>query len=109
MRKIIWYAAASVLCTLAYAGNADSTRPVADNAKPDAALTLSAGSVAAGIGYMWRHGQLKTADRSHLFSIKRVSVLDVGATGFDATGSVYNLSSLADFSLITSRRRRESP
>ena len=54
--------------------------------------------MAAGIGYTWGHGELKTADQSHKFSIKGVSVVDVGATGFDATGSVYNLKSLADFS-----------
>ena len=98
MRKIISFAASSVLCTLAYAANADSTSPVADNAKAAGAITLSGGSVAAGIGYTWGHGELKTTDQSHKFSIKGVSGVDVGATGFDATGNVYNLKSLADFS-----------
>ena len=41
MRKIICFAVSSMLCTLAYAGNADSNSSVADNAKPDAAITLS--------------------------------------------------------------------
>jgi hypothetical protein len=98
MRKIISFAASFIFCTMAYAGNADSTSPVADNAKPDGAITLSGGSVAAGIGYTWGHGELKTTDQSHKFSIKGVSIVDVGATRFDATGNVYNLKSLADFS-----------
>jgi hypothetical protein len=98
MRKFISFASSLVICTMAYAGKADSTAPVADNAKPDGAITLSGGSVAAAIGYTWGHGELKTTDQSHKFSIKGVSVVDVGATGFDATGSVYNLKSLADFS-----------
>jgi hypothetical protein len=98
MRKFISFAASLIFCSLAHAGNADSTSPVADNAKPDGAITLSGGSVAAGIGYTWGHGELKTSDQAHRFSIKGVSVVDVGAAGFDATGNVYNLESLADFS-----------
>jgi hypothetical protein len=98
MRSIIWLAACLSLCAVAYAGDADSTKPVPDNAKPDATVTLSGGSFAAGIGYSWGHGELKTSDQSQKFSIKGISVLDVGATGFDANGSVYNLESPADFS-----------
>ena len=98
MRSMIWLAACLSLCAVAYAGDADSTNPVPDNAKPDATVTLSGGSVAAGIGYTWGHGELKTSDQSQKFSIKGVSVVDVGATGFDAHGNVYNLKTLADFS-----------
>jgi hypothetical protein len=43
MRKIISFAASFV--------NTDSTSPVAENAKPDRAVTVSGGSVAARIGY----------------------------------------------------------
>jgi hypothetical protein len=98
MRSMIWLPVLLSLCTAAYAGNADSTNPVPDNAKPDGTLTLSGGSVAVGIGYTWGHGELKTSDQSQKFSIKGISVVDVGATGFDARGNVYNLKTLADFS-----------
>jgi hypothetical protein len=47
---------------------------------------------------IWGHGELKTAGGSQRFAIKGISVVDVGATGFDASGNVYNLKSLADFS-----------
>jgi hypothetical protein len=98
MRSMIWLAACLSLCGLANAGDVDSTSPVAESAKPDGTVTLSGGSVAAGIGYTWGHGELKTSDQSQKFSIKGISVVDVGATGFDAKGNVYNLKSLADFS-----------
>jgi hypothetical protein len=98
MRSMIWLAACLSLWAVAYAGNADSTNPVPDNAKPDGTVTLSGGSVAVGIGYTWGHGELKTSDQSQKFTIKGISVVDVGATGFDARGNVYNLKTLADFS-----------
>ena len=98
MRRMTVLATCLTVWTAVNAGNTGSASPVPDNAKPDATVTLSGGSVAAGIGYTWGHGELKTADQSSKFSIKGVSVVDVGATGFDASGDVYNLKTLADFS-----------
>jgi hypothetical protein len=98
MRNLIAsLAACTLLCGAAYAGEADSSAPVGDDAQPDGAVTLSGGSVAAGIGYTWGHGELKYHEGSHQFSIKGVSVVDVGATNFTAAGNVYNLGKLADF------------
>jgi hypothetical protein len=90
--------ACTLLCTAAYAGDADSSAPVADNAKPDATVTLKGGSVAAGIGYTWGHGDLNYRSSPHEFSIKGVSIVDVGAANFTAAGQVYNLKKLSDFS-----------
>ncbi|MDB6090159.1 MAG: hypothetical protein JWN85_2943 [Gammaproteobacteria bacterium] len=98
MRNIIVsFAACTLLCGAAYAGDAGSSAPVRDDATPDGAVTLSGGSVAAGIGYTWGHGVLRYHEGSRQFSIKGVSVVDVGATNFTAAGDVYNLSKLADF------------
>lgn len=98
MRKMMIYMAVSTLLgAAAYAGDADSTAPVADNASPDATVSLKGGSVAAGIGYTWGHGELKYRDASHRFSIKGVSLVDVGATDYTAAGNVYNLKDLSDF------------
>jgi hypothetical protein len=97
MRSMIWLAVLLSLCTVASAGNTDSTNPVPDNTKPDGTLTLSGGSVAVGIGYTWGHGELKTSDQTQKFTIKGISVVDVGATGFDARGTVYSLKTLTDF------------
>jgi hypothetical protein len=90
-------AACTLLCGAAYAGGADSSAPVGDDANPDGTVTLSGGSVAAGIGYTWGHGDLKYHESTHQFSINGVSVVDVGATNFTAAGDVYNLGKLADF------------
>jgi hypothetical protein len=89
--------ALALLSTGAYAGDAGSSASVADEAHPDATVTLKGGSVAAGIGYTWGHGELTYQESSHQFSIKGVSVIDVGATDFTAAGTVYHLKDLADF------------
>ena len=97
-RMMVSLAACTLLSTAAYAGDSDSSAPVAADAQPDATLTLKGGSIAAGIGYTWGHGDLEYHRSSRRFSIKGVSIVDVGATNFSASGQVYNLKKLADFS-----------
>lgn len=94
---MISLAAGTLLFAAAYVGAADSPAPVADDATPDATLTLNGGSVAVGIGYTWGHGDLAYQHGSRPFSISGVSVVDVGATNFSATGNVYHLTQLSDF------------
>ena len=98
MRKL---ALPLVICALisgaALAENTESTVPVAADAQPDATVNLKAGSIAAGIGYTWGHGDLSYGGDSHEFSISGVSIVDVGATNITATGVVYNLKTLSDF------------
>jgi hypothetical protein len=100
MRSMMFsLAACTLLCAAAYAADADSSAPVvADDAKPDATVTLKGGSVAAGIGYTWGHGELNYGKKLREFSIKGVSIVDVGAANFTAAGQVYNLEKLSDFS-----------
>jgi len=95
---IISLAASTLLSAAVYASDASSAPPVADSDAPDATLTLKGGSVAAGIGYSWGHGNLEYGKDSHSFSIHGVSIVDVGATSLSASGNVYHLSKLADFS-----------
>lgn len=98
MRNIIVsLAACTLFCAASYASESNSSTPVAENATPDGTVTLKGGSVAAGIGYTWGNGELKYRDASHQFTIKGVSIVDVGATNYTATGSVYNLRHLSDF------------
>ena len=98
MRNMMFSAVAfAVLCGAAYAGDDNSSAPVPDDAKPDATVTLKGGSVAAGVGYTWGHGELNYGKSSHQFSIHGVSVVDVGATDFTAVGNVYHLTKLSDF------------
>jgi hypothetical protein len=94
---IVSLVAGIVLYTAAYAGAAE-TAPVANEAQPDATVTLKGGSVAAGVGYTWGHGELRYGDSTRPFSIKGVSIVDVGATDFTAKGNVYHLKNISEFS-----------
>ena len=95
---IVSLAACALLSAAVYAADSEKSAPVAEDAKPDATLTLKGGSVAAGIGFTWGHGDLEYKESSHRFTIKGVSIVDVGATDFTASGHVYNLKNLEDFS-----------
>jgi len=66
-------------------------------ADPDATLTLSSGSVAAGIGYSWGGGTLTFGGKTYPFKVDGISVGTVGITRADATANVYNLKALEDF------------
>jgi hypothetical protein len=65
--------------------------------KPDATLKLSEGSVAAGIGWSWGNGTLTFKGKRYPFKVEGLSVGDVGVTKASATGKVYNLKKLEDF------------
>jgi hypothetical protein len=60
-RMFVSLAACTLLSAAAYAGDPDSSGSVAEDAQPDATLTLKGGSVAAGIGYTWGNGELEYA------------------------------------------------
>jgi len=71
--------------------------PVFVKGAPDGSVKLTGGAVAAGIGYVWGHGELNYDGKSHPFKISGLSIVDVGAASINATGHVYNLKNLADF------------
>ena len=85
------------LMAIALLGVAVSMAVAADEKKPDATLKLSTGSVAAGIGFSWGSGTLTYNGKDHEFSVKGLSVGDVGITKAEASGKVYGLKSLKDF------------
>ncbi|HYZ33610.1 MAG TPA: EipA family protein [Crenalkalicoccus sp.] len=96
-------AAATALPIILAAAGLASALPTAGLAQspggaPDGTVTLSGGSVAAGIGFTWGSGTLVFQGRQHQFSVRGLSVVAVGATDFTATGAVYNLQRLQDFS-----------
>lgn len=91
-------AACALLSGASFANTAETeTTAVADEAQPDAEITLKGGSVAAGVGYTWGQGELTARDGSHAFSIKGISLVDVGASNFAAKGVVYHLANVKDF------------
>lgn len=81
----------------AFAAEADRSTSSASTEQPDGTLQLDAGSVAAGIGFVWGHGNLNYQNVERPFTISGVSVVDVGAASISATGEVYHLANIKDF------------
>jgi len=64
---------------------------------PDATVSFSSGSVAAGIGFSWGSGTLRYRGKSYPIKVDGLSVGSVGITRATATGNVYHLKKLEDF------------
>lgn len=90
----------SLMATLfaSTAAMAAGDAPVAEGSIPSGYFWFSGGSVAVGIGYTWGHGTLyySKEDKQYPFKLSGISIVDVGAAGFDAQGEVYNLTNPAD-------------
>ncbi len=71
---------------------------VAQGGTSDATLTLSEGSVAAGIGFSWGKGTLSYGGKTYPVKVQGLSVGEVGVTRATAKGDVSNLARLEDFS-----------
>jgi hypothetical protein len=69
---------------------------VAADKAPDATIRLSEGSVAAGIGWSWGHGELNFEGKTYRVKVEGLAVAEVGVTKAEATGNVYNLKSADD-------------
>jgi hypothetical protein len=66
--------------------------------QPDATLTLHTVSMADGVGYSWGGGVLTFQGKAYPFRIEGISVGDMGISRAEATGNVYNLTKIEDFS-----------
>ncbi|MGE5414325.1 MAG: hypothetical protein ACM3NW_09130 [Syntrophomonadaceae bacterium] len=89
-RWTLWLA---VLGTVAFLMGAPA---VADDKTPDGTIRLSEGSVAAGIGWSWGHGEISFQGQTYRVKIEGLAVAEVGITKAEATGNVYNLKSIDD-------------
>ena len=70
---------------------------VAKDVKPSATVSIKSTSVAIGIGVQWGDGVLSFKDKEYKFKVEGLSVIDVGVTKIEATGTVYHLDNAADF------------
>ena len=91
-RMAIWLVAVGSLVSL-LAGLA-----LAQAKKPDATVTMSEGTVAVGIGFSWGKGTLSFKGKSYPLKVEGLSVGEVGIDRATATGDVFNLKKLEDFS-----------
>jgi len=65
--------------------------------EPSATVSVESTSVAIGVGVEWGHGTLKFQGKEYKFSIKGLSVIDLGVSSISATGNVYKLKKVSDF------------
>jgi hypothetical protein len=87
----------SILIVPAIAAFIVVSAPAIADEKPDAKITFSGGSIAAGIGYTWGSGTLFFNERSYPFTVQGLSVIDIGIAKIDGAGDVYNLKDVKAF------------
>ena len=75
-----------------------SKSAVAENPSiPLGTINFTTGSMAAGIGWTWGSGVMTFKGVKHKFTIKGLSVSDVGITKADASGIVADMIKLENF------------
>jgi hypothetical protein len=89
-RAWVWMAMAALVCVSGVATAADE--------KPSGTVTIESKSVALGVGVSWGDGKLQYKGKTHTFSVKGLSVLDLGVSKVSARGKVYHLNKVEDFS-----------
>ncbi len=90
-------AAASLALVLSASLPAAAQDPLV-NSPVDATLVMRAKGAAVGVGYTWGNGTLVYHHHQYPFTVKGISVADVGFSSVTSRGRVYHLSHLADFS-----------
>ena len=75
-----------------------SALAIAQDGPPSGKVWLESTSVALGIGVSWGDGKLTVQGKDHVFTVKGLSVVDLGMSKITATGEVFNLKKVADFS-----------
>jgi hypothetical protein len=97
MRVLMLMATLVLITGGVFADDGTNTPVVANGAAPDGRVSLSATSVAAGIGWVWGNGKLQFKGQESSFKISGLSVVDAGVASITASGEVYNLTRLQDF------------
>ncbi len=92
MKRFAWFTVAALTVFVCLSGLA-----MAQQKTPDATLTMSEGQVAVGIGFSWGKGVLTYKGKEYPFTVKGLSVVDVGITKATSAGKVYNLKKIEDF------------
>jgi hypothetical protein len=70
----------------------------AEGEQPDATLTLHTVSMADGVGYSWGAGVLTFQGKAYPFRVEELSVGEIGISSAEATGTIYHLTKIEDFS-----------
>jgi hypothetical protein len=70
--------------------------PATAQEAPSATIELSGGSVAAGVGYSWGSGTLAFQGTKYPLKVSGLSIVNVGASEYTATGVVLHLTQVSD-------------
>ena len=65
--------------------------------KPSGTVEITSKSIAIGVGITWGDGTLTFQGKKHAFSVKGLSVIDLGISKISVAGDVYGLKKLEDF------------
>lgn len=87
-RAWIWVAAAALLGAGGMAAADD---------QPSGSVTIESKSVALGVGVSWGDGKLHYKDKTYSFTVRGLSVVDLGVSKVSARGEVFHLDKLSDF------------
>lgn len=71
-------------------------RPAIAQEPPSATIELSGGSVAVGIGYSWGKGTLTYQGKKYPLKVTGISIVNVGASNYTASGVIYHMNQLSD-------------
>jgi hypothetical protein len=88
----------SLINTLAAVACIGMLSPAWADEEPSGSVRISSKSVAVGIGVSWGKGTLVYQGHSHRFSVKGLSVVDLGISRIHTSGDVFHLNNLSDFS-----------
>lgn len=90
MRHVwIWIVMAALVCVSGVATAAD---------KPSGTVTIESKSVALGVGVSWGDGKLTYKGKTYSFTVKGLSIVDLGVSKVSAKGKVFHLNKVEDFS-----------
>jgi hypothetical protein len=87
-----------VVPRIALAGILLMASTVAAQDKPSGKVSVESKSVAVGVGVSWGDGKLTYQGKEYPFTVNGLSVVDLGVAKVTATGEVFNLKKVSDFS-----------
>ena len=102
MKSTVRAFAAPLLAALALAASAPALAGGGGLADPNVAnaatgtIELSGGGVALGVGVSWGKGVLTYRGKTYKLKTSGLSAVDIGASGYTASGTVENLKQLSD-------------
>ena len=65
--------------------------------QPDGTIQVATKSIAVGVGATWGDGTLTFKGKDHAFTVKGLSLTDLGVGDATVKGNVYNFTKLEDF------------